>query len=384
MQKEITTFQNRTVPGPEVSSGKSFKDIFNIHRLLKFILIMLPLMVLGSTVYVMLTSEAGSYEYLKKLKFGYLLLAAVMVMIPFFTNSARLYLWSRVINGGMKPSIAFKATVVGELGNVTTPTAIGGGYLKLYYLTRQNFNVGQVAMIYLLGYIEDFIFLILFLSSTILLTQSWNNPHVLQAGRAILAHWWVFAIIAGIGISFSIYVKNRVNKVKADLPDSHPKGIKGLKNRILSRIQKFEHDMKTAFGLVWRHGKGTFLTCIMLAIFGWGCRYMAINALIAGMGLHTDILNYALLHWLVFTFMTLVPSPGAVGGAEIVFALIFGGLLPGDMVPVLTGSWRLLTCYLGITFGAFYLIISGMGLPSRNKFVRKHPEEVLAAQKTAA
>ena len=67
------------------------------------------------------------------------------------------------------------------------------------------------------------------------------------------------------------------------------------------------------------------------------------------------------MQWVVFTLMTLFPTPGAVGGAEVSFALIFRGIVPTGVIPLLTTAWRFLTFYLIMVAGAGIIVLFGVG-----------------------
>lgn len=84
----------------------------------------------------------------------------------------------------------------------------------------------------------------------------------------------------------------------------------------------------------------------------WICRYSAVTALVWALGIPVDPVLFWLLQWLVFTSMTLVRTPGAAGGAEAIFALVYGPLLPAAAVRWLVVGWRGVTFYLQLLAGA--------------------------------
>ena len=84
----------------------------------------------------------------------------------------------------------------------------------------------------------------------------------------------------------------------------------------------------------------------------WLSRHSVITVLVWSLGIPADPGLFWLLQWVVFTTMTLVPTPGAAGGAEAIFALVFGPLLPPSAVGWLVMGWRLLTFYILLLAGA--------------------------------
>jgi uncharacterized membrane protein YbhN (UPF0104 family) len=58
--------------------------------------------------------------------------------------------------------------------------------------------------------------------------------------------------------------------------------------------------------------------------------------------------------------MVMIPTPGAIGGAELSFGLVYSGIVPAGVVPLLTGVWRFITFYLIIAVAAIILAITGV------------------------
>ncbi len=59
--------------------------------------------------------------------------------------------------------------------------------------------------------------------------------------------------------------------------------------------------------------------------------------------------------------MTMIPTPGAMGGAEVSFAIIYNGLIPASVLPVAVSAWRFITFYLLIGLGSLLFSIMGLG-----------------------
>ena len=59
--------------------------------------------------------------------------------------------------------------------------------------------------------------------------------------------------------------------------------------------------------------------------------------------------------------MIVIPTPGAIGGAEVTFALIMGSVVPKPVLPVLVGAWRFVTYYMLACFGSIFMVVAGVG-----------------------
>jgi uncharacterized membrane protein YbhN (UPF0104 family) len=62
----------------------------------------------------------------------------------------------------------------------------------------------------------------------------------------------------------------------------------------------------------------------------------------------------------VFALMTLVPTPGAAGGAEVMFSLIYRAFLPAGTIGLVTAGWRFLTFYFLLLLAAALSLLFGI------------------------
>lgn len=336
-------------------------------RILRIIAVIIPLAVLGNIIYAIAGTGSDIVAKLAGFKLLYLLLAIVLVIIPYGTHSLRILLWSRVFRVKLKPVQAFKTALIADIGSAATPTIIGGGYVKLFFMIGYGFSPAQSTLIMILGTVEDILFFAIALPLVITITQAWNNPHVIIAVKNLISHWPILVtIIAGVSIVLFIY--NRFSIKAGKKKSSTGTGqSQGFRQKLISRLSEYKNEFITAIKFVISKGKGTLALAILLAGVGWTLRYASINALILGLGYDVDPVMYTLLHWVVFSTMTLIPTPGAIGGAEVSFALVFSGLLPAGVIPMLTGIWRFATFYMNIAAGAIYLAIVGPGFPDVEK-----------------
>jgi uncharacterized membrane protein YbhN (UPF0104 family) len=86
----------------------------------------------------------------------------------------------------------------------------------------------------------------------------------------------------------------------------------------------------------------------------WLTRFSILLAVLLALGLPDDLLSFFLLQWMVFVAMALVPTPGAAGGAEAAFLLVFGKIIPSAAVGPALAGWRFLTYY--------FMLLAGVGI----------------------
>lgn len=335
-----------------------------LRQFLRPLSIIIPLAIAGNFIYIILGTQSEILRQLPSIKFQYLLIAVIMAFIPWFTHTFRTMLWARVFSRNFGFSQGIKVAMATEIGSAVTPSSTGSGYIKLAMLTAYGFSAGQAALITAIGSLEDAVFFVIAIPLAVYLSGSWSNAK-LKASLANLVSKWPW--LAGLGLAIIIaylilYLwRNYHHKI------SQTQGNDNWSRRLFNTIAKFLVDFRNALKFVAGKGKITFLGCTILTGIAWCCRYGAITAIAAGLGLKTDFVLFFLLQWVVFTTMVIVPTPGAIGGAEASFALIFGGLFPLGLLPIITGIWRLVTFYLLVAAGGIILSLTGLDLSGRDK-----------------
>ncbi len=342
-----------------------------VQRFIKPLVIIVPLAIAGNIIYILVASKPGLFKDLGGFNIGYLLLAAIMVFVPWFAHSGRMLLWNRIFKRELRPNQALSTAIGSDLGAALTPTAIGGSYIKLAMLIKYGFSPGEATLVTIIGTIEDGIFFAIAIPVAIIFSGAWNNPYVATAIKSLISHWpLVVAIILILSLATILIGRLKSWKRQTDGIDRQTVSI-SLMSRFKSYISRYKDDFKTAIKFASYNGKGTFFLCIVVAGIGWCCRYGAISALVLGLGYPVDPILFFLMQWVVFTAMTLIPTPGAIGGAEAAFGIVYNSILPFSIIPLLTGIWRFFTFYLPISAGA--IILALMGIKSLG--LKKAPNE---------
>jgi len=344
-----------------------------VRRIFKILLILLPLAFAGNIAYTMISTEFDALGRLLQFNAGFLLLAVVLSIIPWFAQSARIIIWSRVFKKPVSPLQAFQAVLSSDLAAAATPTMLGGGYAKAGFLVSYGYSAGEATIITLLGTIEDALFFAVALPAAVIWSRAWDNPYVSKAGSNLISHWPVVLTVV-VALLLIIYALNKIGKTKTS---THQRS---LGARIFETLQKYRLDLKTASRLILSKGKSSFVLAVIAAGIGWCARYGAISALVLALGLKADVVLFFLLQWVVFTTMTMILTPGAVGGAEVSFALIYNGLIPSFAIPVVTSGWRFLTFYLPVGLGAIlFSLINGKSMIRKQKNIIIPQEEIKTA-----
>jgi glycosyltransferase 2 family protein len=337
----------------------SFKD-FRIEQIFKPIAILIPIAIAINVIYILITSKPHILKNLIDIHLGYLLIAAMLAFVPWFAHSARLILWSRVFGRGLKPTQALRTAVATDLGSAVTPSSTGGGYFKLGFLIGYGFAPGEATLLTFLGSIEDAIFFAITLPLAIIYSRAWNDPYIKIAVNNLASHWpYAAAIAIVLIITYFSIIRRKSKRRQMD----YSEGTK--RPHLIERVRQGIHEYGTQFIIALkfavRNGKSTLGFCTLLSGLGWCCRYGAVSALVIGLGFHANFILFFILQWVIFSTMILIPTPGAVGGAEVTFALVFSGTVPPAILPILVGAWRFVTFYMLVGLGAMFMAITGAG-----------------------
>jgi|GEM_PF-3310043 len=328
------------------------------RRVLRVLMVIIPAFIVGNAIHILYTSKGHLSDIFAAMQPEWLLLAAGMVMVPWCCHILRIKLWSNVFNKKVKTRDAFRAIAWNDIAAAATPTALGGGFAKLYYLTRAGLTPAQATLITLAGGVEDVVFLLICLPLTIFWTSSWGNEHVLNAWDTFVDGLPLMAGILG-AIAVVYWIINYFQKRKNGAPTARKKFSDEQKDtwwgKLHRRLRVLKRDFRRAINLATKKNRWTLAAGSVLASIGWISRYASINAIFLAFGLQLKPILYALLHWVVYTLTNFVLSPGGAGGAEVVFIKVFGDLAPKTMLPLMTGTWRFMTFYYLVLGGITYL-----------------------------
>ena len=352
----------------------------NLRRFLKILLVIIPLAVAGNVVYVIVATEPGILEHLNNINGWYLTLAVALVFLPWLAQSSRIMIWGKVFKRNLGPGQAFQTVLATEIGAAITPTMLGGSYAKLGFLTGYGFSFAEATLVTFLGSLVDGVFFAIALPISLYWSRAWENPYVMRAWRVLISNWETALILIALLLAILLIIKRLKPTLNRSSLESDKGLPEGLVPRIIACLGRFQSDFFSAAGFALRRGKGAFAACVLIAGIGWCGRYGAISALIFGLGYPVDPVLFFLLQWVVFTTMTMIPTPGAIGGAEVSFALIHNGLIPSAIIPIATSVWRFITFYLPIGVGS--LIFSLIRIKFTDRQIRR--DDTMLREKTVA
>lgn len=342
-------------------------------------IIIIPIGIFINLGITILTRDKTALSSVINFSPAYFSLAILFIIIPWFTNILRLKIWTEFFNTKLSFLETMKMVFYAELSAAISPTAIGGAPLKIGLLMQKRVPAGASVTIASIGTLEDIAFLIVAIPIAIVWTAAWKFPIFSKIYEKVqIAILWVGAsvIIFVLAAYLIIFI---MKKLKPGIFKSNSKKekpsvfIKLKKNAI-----QLWHDFKAAYLVIIERGKSRFLITTALTGIQWICRYSVVTALVASLGIPVNPVLFFALQWLVFSMAVFIPTPGATGGVEASFYLIFLSFLPGETIGVITAGWRFISFYSYLAIGGLLYLTSHMIFRFNKKACNEAGELVLA------
>jgi uncharacterized protein (TIRG00374 family) len=324
-----------------------------LDPLFRKLFFLIPLGVIGNVVFVLIANDGSLFRSEVHFASGYIIIAMLLSITPWFTGSLRLLLWSRFLGNRLRYPEVFRIVLGAELGAAISPPLIGGTAVKTGMLMQQGFSGGRALSLTALESMEDGLFFLIMVPLALTLSSSWDLP-VIEGLLSGIRHTSSWMFLAGCGIACS-----------AVLALAHPRCRNVLvRSQLAARVASilgsaYRHVIQTWSAIIF-NGKSVFALTFALTAVQWICRYSIISLLLMGLGLPARPVLFMALQVLVFALMSFIPTPGGAGGAEAVFYLFYRPFLTADSIAAVTTGWRFLTFYFLLLLAAvLFLVMKG-------------------------
>lgn len=338
-----------------------------------FINISLIITICGLVLYFSLRNEFDEIVgYLRNANIWYILVIFGLTVVSYLLIALSLTIFARLYTNKYKVHQAFSNVMIGTFYNSITPSNSGGQFVQAYVFDKQGVKISNAASILVMQFIVQQSALVIF--GLVALLANFNtlitkfgtiniygipfNPISL----AIIGFCLNAAVIVGLlamsySVKFQNFIINRVIRFLAKI-----KIIRKPEEKILSltaQVENFRIELRRMQSNI----PVTILNVILLSL-----RYLvlysipyfcgkALNAQINGSWLDS-VFNAAYLQMIT----NLIPTPGAAGGSEyfylIIFKGFFGSAVDGASPTAIANAtnllWRSFTFYSGLVIGALF------------------------------
>lgn len=348
-----------------------------MDRLFRSAMFLVPLGVAANLWWTWYATDHSVFAEIGKLPRQYLLLAFVLGLVPWITNATRMWLWCRFMGLSLTWRDNLGVSLGAELASSVVPTSSGNEVMRWGIFVQKGVPQGKAISIVTLGWLEDSLFFITAIPTAIVVSQAWELPVLRAIGRQ--ARGKVVAIVV---VAVAAIVALRLLWV-AIVAGRLGRGLRRralrVRARLRRRLARTVADVREVRRLVVARGKGLFLLTSLITALQWCCRYSVVTALAYFLApdARVDPVLFFLLQWVVFTALNFVPTPGAQGGAEAAFVLVYSALLPAAVIGIATSGWRFLTFYLQLALGS--VIFTWLNLSDARRAALRRREDAAAA-----
>jgi glycosyltransferase 2 family protein len=322
-------------------------------------MVVIAIGVLGNIIFSLLVTDRELLRSLGEFPRGYLALAVGLALVPWVTHTLRLHIWTWFLGHRIGVRESFRIVVATDLGASVSPTAVGGAFFKWGMLVQRGVRPGAAASITTLPTVEDAIFFLFALPIAIYLSRAWELPVFQEIGTHLSGNLLTAVMVVG-GIALVLWLLMR-GLLGGGFGGRARRGSIGIAGRLRRRLRTAVRDGARVFLTVATKGGWRLPLSLGLTAIGWIARYSVISALAAFLGAPVDPVLYWLLQWVVFTLMAFIPTPGATGGAEAAFFVIYGAFLPERVIGLATAGWRFLTFFMQLGLAAIIFTIMSAG-----------------------
>lgn len=309
------------------------KSTFDIRTVVRRVLWILPISVAVSVAVALVMTGPRDLVQLKHFAPGFLILAAGLRLVPWFTKTLRLMNWMDFLGHPFSFRRGLRITIMSELGAAVSPTMVGGEPVKAGMLYGTGVSLGESTSLTSIAAVEDLTFYFIGMPIAFAFASAFRLTAIEDVlTREVFSQWWVYAVLGGLVLAL-IAVGIIMRRTTA-MP------------RFQSRLRTFWTEFKRLYAEMIKRGKNRFALNILLAAVHWIARYSVVSALAVSLGYEVNLVAVIALQWLVFAVMSVIPTPGATGGAEGVFVLLFSTMLPRGAIGTILIGWRFLDFYL--------------------------------------
>ncbi|HSU17753.1 lysylphosphatidylglycerol synthase transmembrane domain-containing protein [Longimicrobium sp.] len=331
-----------------------------LDRLFRSALVLVPLGVVANIWWTWYATDHSVFARLGNLPRQYLLLALSLGLAPWLTNATRMWLWGRFMGVPLSWRDNLGVTLGSELAASVVPTSSGTEVMRWGIFVQKGVPQGRAISIVTLCWLQDSLFFALAIPVSIVVSRAWELPVLRAVGREARGKVAWIALVAAAA-TFGVWLLWKALLIGGLGERPRRRGLRWTA-RMRRRTARTVGEVREVRRMVVRRGKRRFVLTLLITAVQWSCRYSVVTALAYFLApqAHVDPVLFFLLQWVVFTALNFVPTPGASGGAEAAFVLVYSALLPEEVIGIATAGWRFLTFYLQLGLGS--VIFTGMNV----------------------
>lgn len=327
-------------------------------KILNICMFTLNIVILAVVLAVSLTQQDIKTVLAPQIEWKYIAIIIGIVLLTIILDSLKYFILIKSSTKKSRPFLSYKVSALGRYYDSVTPMSSGGQPFQMMYLNKRGIKGNVATSIPLMKYIFWQIIYVIVCTVILLCNQI---SSVGQTGTFVTAVAWI-SVLGNLAIVSTVFLLSISKKVgpliviwclkllsKLKIVKNYQKTFRSVMRFVINYQKTIKFFAKNFFVMV------SELLLAVIDIFLYNIIPYFVYKAFLPMGTMNwlDIFTQSIICNLTLGF---IPTPGASGGAEGVFSIIFGGAFSksGLFWPVLI--WRISTYYIYLLQGLFVLV----------------------------
>lgn len=330
------------------------------NKIIKNLIIVLILGMVINIIFSLYTDFGKMLDNLKEVKLNFVLIPFFIYIVVYIIESIRLKIVLNVFNYKISFKDSFFNNVMGYFFSFLTPLATGGQPFQIYHLKALNIKARESSSIIISRFVENIISIIaivmIFLGKVLNIVYTTNlNRKILFLG---LITSLFFAFFFLIFLMRPDYIGKFAKKIENTKFISFLEK-KFRKKDLSEKINKWTMELKDSVSTLWKKNLYIMILDILLGMVVLLLQVYSMYFIFYEiMKIQMNFFEFSLIYFLLLLVSFYVPTPGASGGIESVFILVFLDFFSSKSLIVLSVFlWRISTYYLQILFQFIIFIL---------------------------
>ncbi|MCI9606824.1 MAG: flippase-like domain-containing protein [Muribaculaceae bacterium] len=251
---------------------------------------------------------------------------------------------------------SFKVTMLCEFVSAITPSTAGGSAVSMVFMKREGIEAGRGTALTMTTIFLDELFFVVLCPIIFLLEPSSRLFGFGDGGETAfsLGFKGAFWIVWGIVCIWTIILFTGIF-IKPEFVGGLLVKLFRLKwlHRWSSAVEKIAEDMAVTGKDLKHRPAGWWAEAVGATFLSWISRFLVVNAIFLGFAPWSDQLLVFCRQFVVWTLLTVSPTPGGSGVSEWLFTTYYGDMLGSAGIALIIAIiWRLISYYLYLGIGA--------------------------------
>ncbi len=295
-------------------------------------------------------------ENISKVNVTWFALAIVFMIAYWGLEALILYLFVKTKKKNYSFFAVLRVSMIGQFFNAITPFSSGGQPMQLYAMTKDGISSGEAGSMLVMKFIVYQVVLTVYSLIIIVFKYSFFASHVdkfmLLAVLGFVVNSFVVIMLYSF-THYAEYTKKIIHgTIKLCAKVKLCKNTDDMESKIENELIYFrEHskDLKSNPKILFF---ASIFTVFQLTVF-----FMIAYLIYRSFGGTGNLTNIVAANAFVTMITSFVPLPGASGGAEVSFGMLFAIFIRGQILPAIF-LWRFVTYYLNIIVGGLVSILA--------------------------